>query len=250
MDVFDKQKKGNLEGFDLSRKGSVDTPIVELVSFINKQKDMFTLSSCSGRIVILRESMSDEKVKKEGCEWISVSHTELSVSEGLDSFKRRVSAPGCVVLKFEPFVLHVQARNMEQAKTIHKAASESGFRNSGISLGKSGKIVVAVRSTHGLEVPFTDDEGNELVTIDYIRFVINKSNSKLINNLLRIKTFEEKLKHLIDLEQKKNNDITKSEESRKGQVYRRKKKKERVTIPGELNEVNSDENFCTDILQL
>jgi len=32
---------------------------------------------------------------------------------------------------------------------------ESGFRNSGLTLGKAGKIVLAVRSTHGLEVPLT-----------------------------------------------------------------------------------------------
>ena len=32
-------------------------------------------------------------------------------------------------------------------------------RNSGFTFGKAGKVVLAIRSTHGLEVPLTDDQG-------------------------------------------------------------------------------------------
>jgi tRNA wybutosine-synthesizing protein 3 len=39
----------------------------------------------------------------------------------------------------------------------HTCALESGFRNSGITLGKHGKIILAVRSCIGLEVPLTED---------------------------------------------------------------------------------------------
>jgi tRNA(Phe) wybutosine-synthesizing methylase Tyw3 len=39
----------------------------------------------------------------------------------------------------------------------HTCALESGFRNSGITLGKHGKIILAVRSCIGLEVPVTED---------------------------------------------------------------------------------------------
>jgi tRNA(Phe) wybutosine-synthesizing methylase Tyw3 len=39
----------------------------------------------------------------------------------------------------------------------HTCALESGFRNSGITIGKHGKIILAVRSCIGLEVPLTED---------------------------------------------------------------------------------------------
>ena len=42
---------------------------------------------------------------------------------------------------------------------VHTAAVESGFRNSGLTLGRAGKFVAAVRSTHGLEVQWTEDIG-------------------------------------------------------------------------------------------
>eukprot|EP00092_Neocalanus_flemingeri_P018171 GFUD01019668.1.p1 GENE.GFUD01019668.1~~GFUD01019668.1.p1 ORF type:complete len:243 (+),score=70.37 GFUD01019668.1:44-772(+) len=216
-EIFDKQKSSCLEGLDLSRKGSIDAPIVELTQYINNHSDMFTLSSCSGRIVILRESQTSDKIRKSGCEWITVSHTELDPSQGFDAFISRTRDPGCVVLKFEPFVLHVQSRSMIVAKQVHTAASEAGFRNSGLSVGKAGKIVVAVRSTHGLEVPLTDDEGNDLVSREYVEFVIKKSNAKLVENLERIIKFEEKLKDGLTIK------IVK--EIKPKEVYRNKKKK-------------------------
>lgn len=40
---------------DLSRKGSVDQPIVELVDYINSLDNYYTTSSCSGRILLFSE---------------------------------------------------------------------------------------------------------------------------------------------------------------------------------------------------
>ena len=45
--VFDRQKEDALVGVDLSRKGSIDQPIVGLTEVINIHRDTFTLSSCS-----------------------------------------------------------------------------------------------------------------------------------------------------------------------------------------------------------
>lgn len=54
--LFSAQKKVAFSGQDLSRKGSVDEPIVELVDFINSLDNYFTTSSCSGRIVVLADT--------------------------------------------------------------------------------------------------------------------------------------------------------------------------------------------------
>ena len=56
MEVFDKQKQSCLAASDLSRKGSIDSDILSLAALINNHGDMFTLSSCSGRVVLLREA--------------------------------------------------------------------------------------------------------------------------------------------------------------------------------------------------
>ena len=52
---FDREKVRVLEKADLSRKGSVDAPIRELVEYINTKDDYYTTSSCSGRAVVFCE---------------------------------------------------------------------------------------------------------------------------------------------------------------------------------------------------
>ena len=39
-------------------------------------------------------------------------------------------------------------------------------RNSGLTQGRAGKLVAAVRSTHGLEVPLSTDQGMLLVRLE------------------------------------------------------------------------------------
>jgi hypothetical protein len=65
---------------------------------------------------------------------------------------------------------------------------ESGFRNSGLTVGKAGKVVLAVRSSHGLEVPLSHPEsGRLLVDKTYVDFLTALSNDKLSENSGRIR---------------------------------------------------------------
>jgi tRNA wybutosine-synthesizing protein 3 len=56
---FSSEKIRVLGKVDLSRKGSVDEPISELVSYINSLSDFYTTSSCSGRLIIVQEVWKD-----------------------------------------------------------------------------------------------------------------------------------------------------------------------------------------------
>ena len=55
MAAFEKQKVACLSQVDLSKKGSIDDQIMELVQFINSKENYFTTSSCSGRISVFSE---------------------------------------------------------------------------------------------------------------------------------------------------------------------------------------------------
>uniref|UniRef100_A0A663M0L9 tRNA wybutosine-synthesizing protein 3 homolog n=1 Tax=Athene cunicularia TaxID=194338 RepID=A0A663M0L9_ATHCN len=97
-------------------------------------------------------------------------------------------ATGDVVLKFEPFVLHVLCEELQDAQLLHSVAVNSGFRNSGITVGKGGKIMMAVRSTHCLEVPLSH-KGKLMVSEEYIEFLIHVANQKMEENIRRIDRF-------------------------------------------------------------
>ncbi|XP_046362120.1 tRNA wybutosine-synthesizing protein 3 homolog isoform X1 [Haliotis rufescens] len=183
---FDKQRESCFDGLDLSRKGSIDVPIVDLVKLINDQSNYFTTSSCSGRILLFEQDAGN-RVKKKGCKWLFTSHDFVQPEEVVSSLR---ALEGDAVFKFEPMVLHVQCRSVADAQSLHACAVASGFRNSGITIGSRGKIITAVRSTHSLEVPLSKDR-RLMVSHEYLKFLADCANAKMQENLTRIERFHE-----------------------------------------------------------
>ena len=66
---------------------------------------------------------------KSGCDWIHVGHDKVDCAEVIAKVKARAGSVGALVIKFEPFILHVQCRDLEAAKRLHTAAVEAGYRD-------------------------------------------------------------------------------------------------------------------------
>ena len=62
---FQSDKTRVLTKVDLSRKGSVDEPIRDLVEYINAQDSFYTTSSCSGRLTVFREVRRSLSLSRE-----------------------------------------------------------------------------------------------------------------------------------------------------------------------------------------
>jgi len=264
--LFDKQKAECLGKHDLSRKGSIDEPIVKIIQFINDHRDFFSLSSCSGRIVVFAEGGSPSssvdsvtkdlnenepnrvdplKIVKAGCDWIHVAHATLArPDEVIAKIKARSGTAGSIIVKFEPFILHVQCRNLDAAKRIHTAAVEAGYRNSGLTQGRAGKLVAAVRSTHGLEVPLSTDQGMLLVSDEYIEYLLNTANAKLQENFRRIAVFEEKLFQYIDKPKKP----AKERKVRQANTLKAKEAKENLPPAADDADKETEENNWEEML--
>ncbi|XP_063445456.1 tRNA wybutosine-synthesizing protein 3 homolog [Mytilus trossulus] len=246
MEMFEKQKTSAVSGVDFSRKGSIDVKIIDLSIFINNQKDYFTTSSCSGRIILFDDSVgeSDKVTNKQGCQWLFTSHDLVDKSQMLPVLQ---DITGDCVFKFEPFVLHVQCRTIDFAQLLLQCAVQSGFRNSGISLGKKGKYVVGVRSTHSMEVPLSQS-GQLLVSTEYVEYLISLANKKMEENFRRIDRFFENLKSAL-LQKSDDNHIGKpcKEEVKKkflekfgGKVESVSSKKQTLKDQENVESINTD----------
>ncbi|MBN3298624.1 tRNA wybutosine-synthesizing protein 3 homolog isoform X1 [Amia ocellicauda] len=183
--TFRQWKKQCLSKMDFSKKGNVDEHILHIVGFINESKSYFTTSSCSGRIILIDGICDSPDVQKQNCSWLFVTHSKCEKKDVMSGVER---ACGDAVFKFEPFVLHVQCKRLEDAQLLHSVAINAGFRNSGITVGKKGKIIMAVRSTHCLEVPLSH-KGHVLVNEQYIDFLVEVANKKMEENQRRIERF-------------------------------------------------------------
>ncbi|XP_006934901.2 tRNA wybutosine-synthesizing protein 3 homolog isoform X2 [Felis catus] len=194
---FKRWKAQGLSKADLSRKGSVDEDVVELVQLLNGREQYFTTSSCAGRIILLDGNINGFKVQKQNCCWLLVTHKPCVKDDVIVALKK---ANGDAILKFEPLILHVQCRQLQDAQ------------------------ILAIRSTHGLEVPLSH-KGKLMVTEEYIDFLLKIANQKMEENKKRIERFYNCLQHALEKETITNSHPKEKIKDKNNSSYTHKKKR-------------------------
>ncbi|XP_043431228.1 tRNA wybutosine-synthesizing protein 3 homolog isoform X2 [Prionailurus bengalensis] len=194
---FKRWKAQGLSKADLSRKGSVDEDVVELVQLLNEREQYFTTSSCAGRIILLDGNINGFEVQKQNCCWLLVTHKPCVKDDVIVALKK---ANGDAILKFEPLILHVQCRQLQDAQ------------------------ILAIRSTHGLEVPLSH-KGKLMVTEEYIDFLLKIANQKMEENKKRIERFYNCLQHALEKETITNSHPKEKIKDKNNSSYTHKKKR-------------------------
>nr|XP_040027901.1 tRNA wybutosine-synthesizing protein 3 homolog isoform X2 [Gasterosteus aculeatus aculeatus] len=218
--AFSQWKKQCLNKLDLSKKGSVDEDIANVVSLLNSREEYFTTSSCSGRVILIDRAAGSSDIHKQNCVWLFVSHQKCTSEDLMCAL---AGSSGDAVFKFEPFVLHLQCRWLEDAQ------------------------LMAVRSTHGLEVPLSR-EGKLLVEHEYIHFLTQIANQKMEENRRRIHRYYQNLQSALtkeklqllpipsppisqkprdnQLETERRDEPKEDKEQKNASVYKRRRKRE------------------------
>lgn len=177
MDVFDERKKRAMEKLrEALRKGEVDKPIIPLLDKINRMRDYYTSSSCSGRIMLLSEGKSKKESEKYR-RW----HEEVSKEEfwkAVGSYKG--SNP--LWLRVEPLILHVVARSIERAFEFVDLARKCGYKRVGVQ---------RIRGAYLIEMMGSDYVSIPLGICKCSEEIVELANKKLRRNLERLKKFEE-----------------------------------------------------------
>ncbi|XP_025873862.1 tRNA wybutosine-synthesizing protein 3 homolog isoform X1 [Vulpes vulpes] len=186
----------------------------------------------------LSRGINGFEVQKQNCCWLLVTHKPCVKDDVIVALKK---ANGDAILKFEPLVLHVQCRQLQDAQILHSVAIDSGFRNSGITVGKRGKTMLAVRSTHGLEVPLSH-KGKLMVTEEYIDFLLKVANQKMEENKKRIERFYNCLQHALEKETITNSHAKEKIKDKSNSSYTHKKKRNPEAACGKcITEENAKE---------
>ncbi|KAM9597441.1 tRNA wybutosine-synthesizing protein 3 homolog [Trichechus inunguis] len=181
-------------------------------------------------------------VQKQNCCWLLVTHKPCIKDDVIVALKK---VNGDAILKFEPFILHVQCRQLKDAQLLHSAAIDSGFRNSGITVGKKGKTMMAVRSTHNLEVPLSH-KGKLMVTEEYIDFLLNIANQKMEENKKRIERFYNCLQHALERETITNSHHKIKEKHNSSYTHMKKRNPEKTRGKCITDKNNEDTNNDDD----
>lgn len=102
-----------------------------------------------------------------------------------------------VCFKFEPFILHVAAKTVDQGQSLLATAFDAGYRTSGLIHGKK-RCMVHLKDTLKLDAPIgfynaATKSLNLIVDETYIIYLLALSNAKFVENEKRMKKLFESL---------------------------------------------------------
>lgn len=187
IDSFQRRKKDILSKSDKSSIGEWDEEIKGLCGKINSLENYYTTSSCSGRIILMIDA--DKKGKDL---FVFVSHRKVSFEELKKQINLASNKNNKIKFKFEPCILHIACKTLEDAEKFLEKGKLAGWKKSGI-IGLRNGITVELNSTEKLEFPIIQDK-KILVDDDFLKIVVDEASKKLEKSWRKI----EKLQKIIE----------------------------------------------------
>ena len=184
MITFERRKQDCLKKDDKSSIGEWDKPIAKLCDKINKLDKYYTLSSCSGRIVLIKNLD-----KKQPGMFVLRTHNKIKFQDIVNSLNEASKTQETLNFKHEPPILHVCTKSLEDAEKLLNKSRDSGWKNSGI-MSTKGRIVLELRSTEYLALPIME-KGRVLVSDEFIKILVRESNNRMEKGWEKIKKLQE-----------------------------------------------------------
>lgn len=188
-DRWEKRKKRFLARIerDLST-GYLDIEMLDLIKVINNNPNMYTTSSCSGRVVLM---MGSQPWKKRNSMVLGKWHNGVSYEE-VSKLMKSYNKGSSLWLILQSPILHVVCRNVDLAISLVRLARNCGFRYSTIiSRGDYG-FLAELMGSERLDAPLTL-EGKKLIGEEELKVLVDYLNSKLRSSKAKIRKLQKAL---------------------------------------------------------
>lgn len=182
---FENRKKRQLSMKDNSSIGELDEKISRLCGKLNKMKEYYTTSSCSGRIVLIKQA---EK-KQEGL-FLFRTHSKIKFKQIKQELNKviRDNKRDLIYFRQEPCILHAACASLSSAQKLLDSAKLAGWKNSGI-MASMNRIVLEMRSTEFIQMPIIF-KGEILVDDNFLKILVKEANRKLERTFGKIQKLE------------------------------------------------------------
>lgn len=171
--------------------GYLDKDLLPILILFNLDRDVYTLSSCSGRIVV-----SDSVYPWSRDEGSIVLKTHVPVKPGDLAPLLKKPVVRRLWLNATGPIVHLSARNMRTATYLLKVARMSGYKHSGIlSLNKYKGVIIEL--TTGVRFSTFIGDGSSILETRDIGLLVEKANEILLYGKLMLnRLYEVASKHL------------------------------------------------------
>jgi tRNA wybutosine-synthesizing protein 3 len=153
----------------------VDDDILPVLTRLNHHPEYYSLSSCSGRILLLQIPHLGDK---RHAEFLGRWHHQITIQDITTATTKATT--GVLWLIGQPPILHVGTETLQAAETLIKAGNAAGFKNSAIrSLGK--RIIIELASTERLDIPLGHD-GTLYCSDPYLNLLVDLGNEIILRS--------------------------------------------------------------------
>jgi len=166
------------------KEGKADKQMHSVCKFVSGTKNFFTSSSCAGRIILLQlpkgENKKDASFHRK---WHCVVR-EKELWKGIEA-----DSLGELWFKLDPFILHIGAKDLGNARKILACMKKAGVKRGGIIVAKEGKFLVEMQGSQSIAFPVK--KGSKvLVGKEFMGYVLRRANKKLEKNYALLKRLE------------------------------------------------------------
>ena len=169
-------------------EGLVDEGVISVLNSFNSHPDIFTTSSCAGRIQLI---VLPDIGRKDSVELRKKWHRPVEFQEVKDAITNLdVPSNSIVILQGQSPIFHVSCRTMELAQKFRGIVHSQGWKYSSLITGNEDKWVVEVLSANRIDNllfrnGLIDPPGDER-----LKFMIEESNKILIKAQARLEALE------------------------------------------------------------
>ena len=131
-------------------RGKVDPDVIEVLDIINSYDEYCTLSSCSGRVIIIK--LPNDIGYKPLATPIFKKHWKITLEELKSAFSK--IKEGNVWIHVQPPIFHIACKNIDAAHRLISIAKAAGFKKLGIiSVKRGSRVVVEIAGSEFLSFP-------------------------------------------------------------------------------------------------
>ena len=186
---FNQYKAKAMEKLEEAKsKDLVDEGVIEVLNAFNSHPDIFTTSSCAGRLQLI---VLPDIGRKDSVELRKTWHSPVEfeeVKEALDNLD--IPPNSIVILQGQSPIFHVSCRTMELAQKFRGIVHSQGWKYSSLITGNEDKWVVEILSASRIDNLLFRDGVIDPPDDDRLKFIIEESNKILIKAQSRLEALE------------------------------------------------------------
>ena len=169
-------------------EGLVDEGVISVINSFNSHPDIFTTSSCAGRIQLI---ILPDIGRKDSVQRRKTWHREVTVDDvegAISEFD--IPHNSVVILQAQSPIFHLSCRTMELAIKLRGIAHGQGWKYSSLITGNDEKWNVEILSANRIDNLLFRKGVIDPPDADRLNFIVDESNKILIKAQARLEALE------------------------------------------------------------